>query len=66
MIFIELNDGRAINLIHVASVSLDGKVVIFNMAKGSLDEVKEFFETESEAFIRYDDLKKLLLVDTSV
>ena len=61
MMFLELNDGRTINLIHMSTIELDDLDVVYKPAKGSLDGIREHFETSEEAQARYDKLQNDLL-----
>ena len=61
MMFLELNDGRRINLTHMSTIEVDGTDVIYKPAKGSLDGIREHFETSEEAQERYDKLQDELL-----
>lgn len=61
MIYVKLNDGRTQNLIHIGLINLDGKNVVYQSAKGSLNEYKETFDTKDEANARYEELKGLLI-----
>ena len=61
MMFLELNDGRNINLTHMSTIEVDGTDVVFKPAKGSLDGIREHFETSEEAQARYDKLQNDLL-----
>lgn len=62
MMFLELNDGRMLNLIHMSTIELDDTDVLYKPAKGSLDGIKEHFETSKEAQTRYNDLQTSLLI----
>lgn len=62
MMFLELNDGRTINLIHMSTIELDDLDVVYKPAKGSLDGIKEHFETSEKAQTRYNDLQASLLI----
>lgn len=59
MIFVELNNGTKINLVHTSSIELHNKEVIYKQAKGS--DIVEKFDSESDAQTRYNDLKEDLL-----
>ena len=61
MMFLELNDGRRINLTHMSTIEIDGTDVVYKPAKGSLDGIREHFETSEEAQERYDKLQDELL-----
>ena len=62
MIFVELNDGRKENLLHISEITVDGTDVVYKSAKGSLDGYREHFETEAGAQTRYKELQNVLLV----
>lgn len=62
MIFLELNDGRTENLLHISTIYVDDTDVVYNSARGSLDGYREHFETDTEAQARYEELKSKLLV----
>ena len=49
--FLELNDGRTINLTHIGIIEVEGTDVVYKPAKGSLDGIREHFETEEDAII---------------
>jgi len=61
MMFIELNDGRQINLTHISTIDIDGSDIVYNPAKGSLDGIREHFETEKEAQERFEQLQSDLV-----
>ena len=61
--FIELNDGRRINAVHIVQIDLKGKDIIYKSAKGSLDGIIEHFDSESEAEAKYNELQKKLLIN---
>ena len=61
MMFLELNDGRRINLTHMSTIEIDGTDVVYKPAKGSLDGIREHFETSEEAQQRYEKLQDDLL-----
>jgi len=61
MMFLELNDGRTINLTHMSTIEVDGTDVVYKPAKGSLDGIREHFETSEEAQERYEKLQDELL-----
>lgn len=60
--FVELNDGRKVNMIWVISFYQDKNKVIFEMAKGNTVRVEEVFDSESEAESRVDELEKEFIV----
>lgn len=62
MIFLELNDGRTENLLHISTIYVDDTDIVYNSARGSLDGYREHFETDTEAQARYEELKSKLLV----
>lgn len=61
MVFIELNDGRRENLLHITEINVDGSDVVYKPARGSFDGHREHFETAAEAEARYEGLKTDLL-----
>lgn len=61
MMFLELNDGRRINLTHMSTIEIDDTDVVYKPAKGSLDGIREHFETSEEAQERYEKLQEDLL-----
>lgn len=61
MMFLDLNDGRTINLTHISTIEVDGIDVVYKPAKGSLDGIREHFETSEEAQERYEKLQDELL-----
>lgn len=61
MMFLELNDGRRINLTHMSTIEVDGTDVVYKPAKGSLDGIREHFETSEEAQQRFEKLQDDLL-----
>lgn len=63
MIFIELNNGKKLNVLHISKISLNDKDVIYESAKGSLNNIIEHFESADEANAKYKELKKNLLID---
>ena len=62
MLYVELNDGRTENLMHISHIDIDGTDVVYYSAKGSLNGYREHFETEDEAQSRYEELQKDLLI----
>ena len=63
MLYVELNDGRTENLMHISHIDIDGTDVVYYCGKGSLNGYREHFETESEAQDRYEELQKDLLIN---
>lgn len=63
MLFVELNDGRRENILHISEIIVEGTDVIYRSAKGSLDGYREHFESENDAQARYQELQSLLLVN---
>lgn len=61
MMFLELNDGRKINLTHIGLIEIDGTDVVYKPAKGSLEGIREHFDTPEEAQARYEKLQDDLL-----
>lgn len=62
MLYVDFNDGRKQNLLHISEICVDGKDVVYKSAKGSLDGYREHFDSEDEANTRYAELKKSLLI----
>lgn len=62
MIFLELNDGRTINLLHISSIYVEKSDVIYAPARGSLTVYKEHFDTDITANARYEELKAALTI----
>ena len=60
MIFVELNNGTKINLVHTSSIELQDNQIIYKQAKGS--DVVEVFNTSVEAESKYNELKQSNLV----
>lgn len=63
MVFIELNDGRRENILHISEITIDGSDVVYKSAKGSLDGYREHFDSEDSAKARYQELQSLLLIN---
>jgi len=61
MMFITLNDGRTLNLTHMGLIEVDGTDVVYKPAKGSLDGIREHFDTAEDAQQRYEKLQDDLL-----
>ena len=61
MMFLELNDGRQINLTHISTIEIDGSDIVYNTAKGSLDGIREHFETLEDAQDRFNQLQEDLV-----
>lgn len=61
MMFLELNDKRTINLTHIGIIEVEGTDVVYKPAKGSLEGIREHFETEEDAQDRYEKLQDDLL-----
>lgn len=55
MIFVELNNGSKVNLVHTSNIELHDKEIIYKQAKGS--DIIEKFNTKSEAEAKYSELK---------
>lgn len=62
MLFVELNDGRRENILHISEIIVDGTDVVYKSAKGSLDGYREHFDSEDNAKARYQELQSLLLI----
>ena len=60
MIFVELNNGTKVNLIHTSQIKQLDNQVIYEQAKGS--DIIEYFDTVQEAQSRYEDLKNTNLI----
>ena len=63
MIFIELNNGKKLNVLHISKISVEENDVIYESAKCSLDNIKEHFDSSQEAETRYQELQKELLIN---
>ena len=63
MVFIELNNGKKLNVLHISKISVEENDVIQESAKGSLDNIKEHFDSSQEAETRYQELQKELLIN---
>ena len=63
MVFIELNDGRRENILHISEITIDESDVVYKSAKGSLDGYREHFDSEDGAKARYQELQSLLLIN---
>lgn len=61
MMFVELNDGRTENLVHISTIEIDNTDVVYKPAKGSLDGIREHFETSEAAQTRFNELKSNLI-----
>lgn len=59
--FIILNDGRKVNMLWVISFYQDKSEVVFDMAKGTAQQVRESFNTNEEAATRVEELEKEFL-----
>lgn len=59
MFYLILNDGRKVNMLFVSKVYVQDTDVIYETVKGSLDVIKEHFESTEEANNRYENLKEL-------
>ena len=62
MLYVELNDGRKENLMHISQIDIDDTDIVYYSAKGSLNGYREHFETTQEAENRYQKLQKDLLI----
>ena len=62
MLYVELNDGRKENLMHISQIDIDDTDIVYYSAKGSLNGYREHFETIQEAENRYQELQKDLLI----
>lgn len=62
MLYVELNDGRTENLMHISEINIDGSDIVYKSARGSLAEYREHFDDETSAQLRYTELQKDLLV----
>ena len=67
MLYVELNDGRTENLMHISHIDEEVfknlSLIVYYSAKGSLNGYREHFETEDEAQNRYEELQKDLLAN---
>lgn len=62
MVFLSLNNGRTINLLHISSIYVADKDVVFEQARGSLTDIREHFDTVENAVNRYEELKQSLVI----
>lgn len=62
MVFLNLNDGKTMNLLHISEINVDGSDVVYKSAKGSLDGYREHFDNETDAQNRYLELQKEILL----
>ena len=62
MVFVELNNGKKLNVLHISKIYVDDCDVIFESAKGSLDAIKEHYESNDKANARYKELQNTLLI----
>ena len=62
MVFIELNNGKKLNVLHISKISVEENDVIYESAKGSLNNIKEHFDSSQEAETRYQELQKELYI----
>lgn len=56
--FVFLNDGRKVNMYWVVTFYAKDNCVVFEMAKGSNQEVIEEFDSPQEAQARVDELSE--------
>ena len=59
--FLELKSGKTINLVHYSHIKVEDTDVVFYPAKGSLNSVREHYDTVEEAEDRYNELKDELV-----
>ena len=62
MLFINSNVDKPINIINISNIYEYDCDVIFESAKGSLDAIKEHYESNDKANARYKELQNTLLV----
>ena len=54
MVFVELNNGKKLNVLHISKISVEENDVIYESAKGSLDNIKEhllFFDGGNDGYV---------------
>lgn len=61
-VFKTLNNEQTVNMLQISKIEVKDTDVIYYPAKGSLDGIKEHFETEAEAEARYKELQDSLVV----
>ena len=59
MFYVILNDGRKVNLLFTSKIYVQDTDVIYETSVGSLNVIKEHFNTQEDATNRYDNLKEL-------
>lgn len=59
MYYVILNDGRKVNLLFTSKIYVQDTDVIYETSIGSLNVIKEHFNTNEEANSRYENLKEL-------
>lgn len=59
--FLTLNDGRTINLVHISNIDVRDTDVVYYPARGSLDGIIEHFESNEEAKNRYIEVQGKVL-----
>ena len=59
MFYVILNDGRKVNLLFTSKIYVQDTNVIYETSVGSLNVIKEHFNTQEDATNRYDNLKEL-------
>ena len=60
MIFVELNNGTKVNLVHTSNVELHEDEIIYKQAKGT--DIVEKFNSNEEAKTRYESIKKDIVI----
>lgn len=59
MFYLILNDGRKVNMLFTSKIYVQDTDVIYETSVGSLNVIKEHFNTQEDATNRYDNLKEL-------
>ena len=59
MFYVILNDGRKVNLLFTSKIYVQDTNVIYETSVGSLNVIKEHFNTQEDATNRYNNLKEL-------
>ena len=59
MFYVILNDGRKVNLLFTSKIYVQDTDVIYETSVGSLNVIKEHFNTQEDATNRYNNLKEL-------
>lgn len=60
--FIKLNDGRTVNLMHICEIMLDNNSVVYKPARGSNTDIREWFDTSELATKRYEEIVNQIMI----